>query len=401
MNRCKVALIGVGGFGASHVAAAEMLAEDGLVRIVAFAEPRDEPEAVGDLQGGGARRYKDYREMLAQEEQLDVVCIATPISTHYPMAMTAFERGLHVFLEKPPAIRIQDLRSMVDLQEHKGVFCTVGYGDIARPSAIALKHRLCEGAIGKIKAINAENRWLRPRNYFTRSSWAGQTVLGNDFVLDGPLNNAASHVLNMAAYLAGSEPHEFAMPLWVQGELYRANDMAAEDTNCLRAEMDTGTVICFHSTLCASLNHPRSWTIIGEKGVARLDDTEGASIDGVPLVTVEREHPTTMLLRRLVEAIQGSDEPFFMPLADAESHLLMSNGAYESSGTIHAIPDKYIREETTHDGNVATVVDGMDRLMLDAAQEGKLLSECAVPWAMPTKPFDLSGYKDFPQRWHE
>jgi predicted dehydrogenase len=205
----------------------------------------------------------------------------------------------------------------------------------------------------------------------------------------------------MAAYLSACEPHEFAQPLWVQGELYRANDIAAEDTNCLRAEMETGVTICYHSTLCATTNHPRSWTIIGEKGTARLDDTDGATVLGEPIPIVEREHTTTMLFRRLIEVIQGSDEALFMPLADAESHLLMSNGAYESSGTIHAIPAKYLREEQTHDGRVATVLDGIDRAMLDAAQEGKLLSESGIPWAVPTKPFDLNNYKDFPQRWHD
>jgi predicted dehydrogenase len=400
MERCKVALIGVGGFGASHVAAAETLAEEGLVEIVAFAEPRDEPEAVGTLPARGARRYRDYRELFAQEARLDIACIATPIPTHFPMTRDAFERGLHVFLEKPPAVRIQDLRELVALQERKDVFCTVGYGDVARPAAIALKHRLCEGAIGKIQAIYAENRWLRTQDYFTRSDWAGQTRLGSDYVLDGPMNNAASHALNMAAYLAGGEPHEFASPLWVQGELYRANDIAGEDTNCLRAEMDTGAVVCYHSTLCASTSHPRSWTVIGDKGEARLDDAEGATLGGEPLPMVEREHTTTMLLRRLIEVIQGSDEPLFMPLADSESHLLMSNGAYESSGTIHTIPGRHVRL-VEHDNRKANVIEGIDRMLLEAALEGKLLSEYGAPWAVPTKPFDLAGYEEFPQRWHE
>lgn len=398
MNRCKVALIGVGGFGASHVAAAETLAEDALVEITAFAEPSDAPEAVEDLQARGARRYADYREMFAQERNLDIVCIATPIPLHFPMAMAAFERGLHVFLEKPPAVRIQDLRAMVALQEEKGVFCTVGYGDVARPAAVALKHRLCEGAIGRIQAVYAENRWLRTRDYYTRNDWAGKVRTDGGYVLDGPMNNAASHVLNLAAYLAGAEPHEFARPVRVQGELYRAGDIEGEDTNCLRAELDTGAVVCFHSTLCASTNHPRGWTVIGEKGEARLHDAEGVEVAGERLAVMEREHTTTTLLRRLVEVIQGSDEPLFMALADAESHLLMSNGAYESSGSIHTIPKQYLREQT-HDNRVATLIDGIDGTMLEAARAGKLLSEWGVPWAVASGPVEVSDYAGFPQRW--
>lgn len=398
MNRCKVALIGVGGFGASHVAAAETLAEEALVEIVAFAEINEAAPAIGALQARGSRRYADYREMLATERDLDVVCIATPIPDHFPMAMEAFDRGVHVFLEKPPAVRIQDLRAMVARQEEHGVFCTVGYGDVARPTAIALKHRLCEGAIGRIRAIHAENRWLRPRSYFTRSDWAGKTRLGDRYVLDGPMNNAASHVLNMAAYLAGAEPHEFARPLWVQGELYRANAIQGEDTDCLRAELDTGPTICIHLTLCASANHPRSWTIVGEKGVARLHDQDGADLPGEHIAVMDREHTTTTLLRRLVEVIQGSDEPLFMPLADAESQLLLSNGAYESSGRIHTIPQEYLRE-LSHDDLTATIIDNIGETILHASEEGKLLSEWGVPWAVPSRPFDMLNYQTFPQQW--
>ena len=399
MDRCKVALIGVGGFGRSHVAATETLTEEALVEIVAFAEPSDAPEAVARLQSGGARRYLDYRDMLAEEPQLDVVCIATPIPTHFPMAMASFERGAHVFLEKPPAVRIQDVRAMVARQTEKGVFCSVGFGDVARPTVIALKHRLCEGAIGPIRAVFAEGRWSRAHAYYKRSAWAGKTMLDGVHVLDGPMNNACAHVLNLSAYLAGTEPHEFARPVRVQGELYRANAIDSEDTNCLRAEFDTGATVCIHLTQCATASHPRSWTIVGEKGTARLHDSEGVDLPGEHIAPLEREHATTTLLRRLIEVIQGSDEPLFMPLASAESHTLLSNGAYESSGTIRAIPEEYLREQT-HDEQAATVIDGIDDVMLEASAAGKMLSEWGVPWAVPTQPFDLAGYDSFPRQWH-
>jgi predicted dehydrogenase len=398
MDRCKVALIGVGGFGRSHVAAAETLAEEALVRIVAFAETSDAPDAIAHLEGKGVRRYRDYREMLAEEEQIDIVCIATPIPEHFPMAMAAFDRGAHVFLEKPPAVRIQDLRAMMRRQEEKNVFCTVGYGDVARPSAIALKRRLCSGALGKIRAIRGECRWFRPHAYFQRSGWAGRVRVGDAWVLDGPMNNAAAHVINLAAYLAGEKPHEFARPLWVQGELYRANAIESEDTDCLRAELDTGVQMEVHLTLCASANHPRTWTIIGEKGTARLHDNDGADLPGEHIAVMEREHATTTLLRRLVEVIQGSDEPLIMPLADCDAHVLVSNGAYESAGEIRSIPSEFLREHT-HDMKTATLIDGIDELLLKANAEGKLLSEYDVPWAQATERFDLTGYEEFPQRW--
>lgn len=399
MDRCKVALIGVGGFGASHVAAVDALAEEGLTEIVAFAETSDEPPAVAGLLERGARRYTDYREMLGNERQIHIVCIATPIPTHFPMAMACFERGAHVFLEKPPAVRIQDLQALIEKQEEKDLFCTVGYGDVARPNAVTLKRRLCEGALGKIRYIHGECRWLRPHAYYERAEWAGTTLIDGEYALDGPMNNAAAHVINLAAYLAGDEPHAFARPLWVQGELYRANPrIDAEDTDCLRAELDTGVEICVHLTLCATANHPRTWTVIGEKGTARLHEQDGLELLDERINLTEREHSTTTLLRRLVEVIQGSDEPLLMPLADTQSHMLISNGAYESSGRIHPIPAEYTRE-FVQDNQTSTVLEGIDDLMLEACRAGQLLSERGIPWAVKTERFDLSDYSEFPQRW--
>ncbi|MBN2309385.1 MAG: Gfo/Idh/MocA family oxidoreductase [Candidatus Hydrogenedentes bacterium] len=400
MNPLKLGLGGVGGFGRQHVAMAETLVAEGLVEIVAFAEPSDAPEAVGRLGAAGARRYADFHDMLAGESDLDLVCIASPIPCHVPMARAAFERGVHVYLEKPPAVRIQDLRELVALQERAGVFCCVGFQDIARPMVAALKRALCGGEVGRIRSIRAEARSQRTAAYYARAPWAGRVRLGEDYVLDGPMNNACAHVLNLAAYLAAPDLHEFARPLWVQGEVYRAEAAGkdAEDTNCLRGAMDSGVEVCVHLTQCASRHYPRSWTITGDGGTARLHDTDGVELPGRRIPPSQPETPETTLFRRLVEVILESDEPLLMPLAEAEGHLLLSNGAYESSGRIHTIPEAYTAQVDAG-GGPAVVVNGLDEAMAECAAAGRLLSEAEVPWAVATEPFDLTAYEGFPARW--
>lgn len=398
MKRLKIALTGVGGFGSVHVAAAQALTEEGLADTIAFAEPNDAAPAIHDLSGAGIRRYRDYYEMLANEPELDLVCIATPIHRHVPMTQAAFERGLHVFVEKPPAVRIQDLRHLLAIQQQTGCFCAVGFHDVARPAVIAFKHRLCEGVIGPIRAIHAEARWSRPASYYSRNDWAGRTRLDDQFILDGPMNNSCSHVLNMAAYLAGPEPYEFAKPLWVQGELYRANDIEGEDTNCLRAFTDTGVEICLHLTQCASQNHPRAWTVIGENGSARFHDQEGAILPNEQIELAEPERPTLTAMRRLIEVIIESDEPLLMPLAETEAFLLLSNGAYESSERIHPIPADFVQKRAVG-GSTTTLITGIDDYLLKAAATGRVLSELEIPWAVPTRAFDVTRYGEFPVQW--
>ncbi|MCP4645764.1 MAG: Gfo/Idh/MocA family oxidoreductase [bacterium] len=401
MNRIRVALAGVGGFGEVHVAMTEALAAEGLIRVVAFAEPSDAPPANAKFEAAGVPRYRDFNEMLASEPDLQLVCIASPIACHVPMARAALERGLHVYLEKPPAVRIQDLRELMAVQEKSGAYCAVGFQDVARPHVAALKRALCEGAVGTVRAIRAEARWQRATTYYARAPWAGKTQHDGAYVLDGPMNNSCAHVLNLCAYLAGDGLHEFARPLRVQGELYRAQpEIQGEDTNCLRAQMDSGVEVCIHLTQAASTHHPRSWRIIGDEGEAVLHEKDGVDLPGRHIDHAEPEQPNTTLLRRLVEVIQETDEPLLMPLAEAEGYLLLSNGAYESAGGIRPVPEEFVSRKKLDSGEAA-VIDGIDDLIVEAARDGRLLSECGLPWATPTEPFDLAGYGAFPQRWSD
>lgn len=401
MERLKIALAGVGGFGRVHVEAAEKLVLEGLIEIVAFAEPSDGPPAIERLEEFGAYRYTDYETMLASEPALQLVCVASPTGQHHAMAKAALERGLHVFLEKPPAVRIQDFRELAALQEKNDLFCAVDFHDIARPEIFALKNMLCEGALGPLREIHAHARWVRGDAYYARTPWAGKLQKDGAWVLDGPLNNACGHVLNLTAYFAGTEPHEFAKPVWVQGELYRAAVIEGEDTSCLRASFSTGVEVCIHVTQAASRNHPRSWTLVGENGTATYDDEAGATCSGLHLPLAGNEPPNFTLLRRLCEVAVGSDEPLLMPLAESEAFVLLSNGAYESSANIHPVPPEHTRRLTLEGGDEATTIEGIDELMLEGAESGKLLSEMNVPWAVPGARFNVDNYSTFPERWRE
>lgn len=398
MRKIRLALAGVGGFGRVHVASAELLVEEGLVSLEAFCEPDETALAVGALREKGARHYRDFSAMLDGEPDLDAVCISTPIPDHVPMTLAAFERGLHVFVEKPPCVRIQDLSTLVAAQHKADRLCAVGFHDVARPEVQLLKRALCGGAVGRITRITGEARLARSESYYRRTPWAGKLLVNGQYTLDGPMNNACAHVLNLAAFLAGGEPHTYAVPEHVRGELYRANVIESEDTNCLRAAMDNGVEICIHTTQCAAASHPRTWTVDGTRGTARLHDTEGVTLPGETIPADEKERPHTTLLRRFVDVVSGNDEPLINPLDEMDSFVLLSNGAYESAGTIRTIPEPFLTRETRNDGP-AVVVKGIEDLMAQAAADGKLLSECEVPWAVATPSFPLKNYESFPQRW--
>jgi len=96
----RVALggIGVGGMGGGDVATMAKLGAE----IVALCDV-DLERAKGTFDAfPRARRYRDFREMIAAEgDRLDACTVSTPDHTHAVAAMAAVGAGKHVYVQKP------------------------------------------------------------------------------------------------------------------------------------------------------------------------------------------------------------------------------------------------------------------------------------------------------------
>jgi len=72
-------------------------------------------------------RYKDFRVMLDERHaEIDAVLISTPDHTHFPIAMAAMELGKHVFVQKPLAHNIWQVRTLQKAARHHGVITQMG-----------------------------------------------------------------------------------------------------------------------------------------------------------------------------------------------------------------------------------------------------------------------------------
>ena len=74
-----------------------------------------------------AKRFTDYREMLdSLGDKIDAVLISTPDHSHFPAAMAAMERGKHVFVQKPLAHNIWQVRTLRKAMKKYGVQTVMG-----------------------------------------------------------------------------------------------------------------------------------------------------------------------------------------------------------------------------------------------------------------------------------
>jgi predicted dehydrogenase len=102
-----------------------------------------------------SKRYPGVRTTTKPDEVLSddstqVVCIATPISTHCELASRALENGKHVFVEKPMAASTKEAKKLVDLAaRHKRVLM-VGHIFEFSPAVRKIKEILDRKELGKI-----------------------------------------------------------------------------------------------------------------------------------------------------------------------------------------------------------------------------------------------------------
>ena len=71
--------------------------------------------------------YEDYREMLAQEKNLDAAIIATPDWMHAEHSNACMNAGLHVYCEKEMSNSLKEARSMLETSRKTGKLLQIGH----------------------------------------------------------------------------------------------------------------------------------------------------------------------------------------------------------------------------------------------------------------------------------
>ncbi len=61
--------------------------------------------------GGNPKKYKDYRELLADKD-VEAVFVTTPLFLHFPVTKDALEAGKHVFCEKSMVFKPEEVHAL-------------------------------------------------------------------------------------------------------------------------------------------------------------------------------------------------------------------------------------------------------------------------------------------------
>lgn len=144
----NVAVVGYGYWGANLVRNFQDLSGAKLHAIV---EPdRDRRELASKRYSYGGVKAVASLEAALEDPELHAVAIATPVSTHFELAMQALEAGKHVWLEKPMTETAEQARLLVEKAERRGVTLLVDHTFIYTSAVRKMREILHRGELGKI-----------------------------------------------------------------------------------------------------------------------------------------------------------------------------------------------------------------------------------------------------------
>lgn len=162
-NRLNIAVIGVGGRGKANWGKVPK------ENIVALCDVDDNRAASGYKLFPKARKFKDFRVMYDQmAKEIDAVIITTPDHTHFAATMIAMELGMHVYVEKPLAHNVWQLRTLKKAAKYYKVVSQMGNQGHTTNGIRLIKEWYDQGILGEVREVHA---WHGAFNYGPGKYW--------------------------------------------------------------------------------------------------------------------------------------------------------------------------------------------------------------------------------------
>jgi predicted dehydrogenase len=189
----KIALIGIGKMGMSHLAIANMT--PGL-KVVAVCDTSKILLRFVD-KNMKFKTYTDYKKMI-DEIELDGIMVLVPNAFHYDLAKHCIEKGINLFVEKPFTLAYNDSKKLVDLAKENNVKGQVGYVNRFNPVFEKVKALLNQNIIGEVSTYT--NRMTGGVILKENKGWRNDYNKGGGCLFDyGP------HCFDLSTYFFGTD----------------------------------------------------------------------------------------------------------------------------------------------------------------------------------------------------
>ena len=277
-RKLRIGFIGTGGIANSHMKAYKQFND---VEIVAGADLIEGKAAdfFAKYDLPDVKCYTDYKQMIAENE-LDAVSICTYNREHAVPAMYAMQHGLHVLLEKPMTVTLEEAVELCRVEKETGKILSIGFQPRFDPNMQEIGKIVRSGVLGKIyyiqtgggrrKGIPAQGE----KTTFIRNETAGIGALGDigcyslDMVLNALGYPKPITVTGYKSAYFGTDPnYYYDHP--ENATVFGVDDFAA---GFIRLENDI--ILDFRISWAMHMDTPGDTIIMGTKGSLRIPSTD-------------------------------------------------------------------------------------------------------------------------------
>ena len=277
-RKLRIGFIGTGGIANSHMKAYKQFDD---VEVVAGADLIEGKAAdfFAKYDLPNVRCYTDYKQMIA-ECDLDAVSICTYNRQHAVPAMYAMQHGLHVLLEKPMTVTLDEAVELCRVEKETGKILSIGFQPRFDPNMQEIGRIVRSGVLGKIyyiqtgggrrKGIPAQGE----KTTFIREETAGIGALGDigcyslDMVLNALGYPKPITITGYKSAYFGTDPnYYYDHP--ENAAVFGVDDFAAA---FIRLEDDI--ILDFRISWAMHMNTPGDTIIMGTKGSLRIPSTD-------------------------------------------------------------------------------------------------------------------------------
>ena len=268
----KFALIGCGRIATNHIKAAL----NNNLEIVAVCDLL--PEAIESLlvkhdleQDKSILRYTNYKEMLDDHPEIELVAIATDSGVHAQISLYCIDHGFNVIIEKPMAMSMADSEEIIRLSEEKDVTVAVCHQNRFNIAIQELRAALEAGRFGRISHGSINVRWNRGKQYYDQAEWRGKWASDG-----GCLFNQCIHGIDLLRWMMGDEVDEVYGVTRQQFHDY----LECEDIGVAIVKFKNGSVGTIEGTVNVfPKNLEETLYLFGETGTVKIGGTSTNNID--------------------------------------------------------------------------------------------------------------------------
>lgn len=266
----RYALIGCGRIAVNHI----MAALNNQLEIVSICDIRTEQMEMllnrKNFDKSIIKQYNDYKKMI-DENEIELVSIATESGLHAEIALYCIEKGIHVIIEKPIAMSVEEADAIIRLSEQNKVKVCACHQNRFNVAVQQMRKALEKGRFGKLSHGSIHVRWNRNMDYYKQALWRGTWEQDG-----GALMNQCIHGIDLLRWMMGDEID------YVYGATRQQihNYLQAEDVGIAVVAFKNGTVATIEGTTNVFPNNlEESLYLFGEKGTVKLGGKSTNNID--------------------------------------------------------------------------------------------------------------------------